>query len=71
MFWIGLIAGGIIGFAAAIGYSISLAVKECGSIDKAADVGHLISEANENRRSTICAYHDDKLLNYVVFEENE
>ena len=73
MFWIGMIVGGIIGIAMTLWYCISLAVKECGSIDKAAEVGDLITKANENRESEIYAYRcdDDKCLGCVIFEELE
>lgn len=70
MFWIGMIVGVILGIAATLRYVINLAVKECGSLDKAAEVGELITTANEKRESAIYAYRDDdKLLGCVIFPE--
>lgn len=72
MFWIGMIVGGIIGIALTLWFVINLAVKHCGSFDKAAEVGGLVMEANENRESAIYAYRDDdKCLGCVVFEGRE
>ena len=71
MFWIGMIVGGIIGFAATLWCVMNLAKRICGSADKAAEIGGLIREACENRESTVCAYHDDELLGCVVLEELE
>lgn len=69
MFWIGLIIGAVIAVAALVGYAWLACWVTFRSWETFNSMVDVISDATENRKSEVCVYHNDELLNVAIFEE--